>query len=91
MPRIESSFQRSLFEKCRFMWKVLFLGQIFKMEILMDLHVTRSAESENQIFSVWSECMCVCVSATSITPKQIIVQQKHQIGYSAFVSHTGAI
>ena len=41
--------------------KVLFLGQLFEMEILMDLHVLRSPESENHIFSVWSEYVCVCV------------------------------
>ena len=40
--------------------KVLFLGQIFEMEILMDLHVLRSPESENLIFSKWSVCVCVC-------------------------------
>ena len=27
----------------------------------MDLHVLRSPESENHIFSVWSVCMCVSV------------------------------
>ena len=27
----------------------------------MDLHVLRSPESENHIFSKWSVCMCVCV------------------------------
>ena len=41
--------------------KVLFLSQIFEVEILMDLHVVRSPESENHIFSVWSVCMCVCL------------------------------
>ena len=33
--------------------KELFWGQIFEMEILMDLHVLRSPESENHIFSGW--------------------------------------
>ena len=42
--------------------KILFLGQIFEMEILMDLHVMRTPESENHIFSVWSVCACVCAS-----------------------------
>ena len=37
------------------------LGQIFEMEILMDLNVLRSPEPENHIFSVWSVCMCVCL------------------------------
>ena len=41
--------------------KYCFWYQIFKMEILMDLHVLRSTESENHIFSVWSVCICVCV------------------------------
>ena len=39
--------------------KLLYLGQIFEMEILMDLHVLRSPESENHIFSKWSVCLCV--------------------------------
>ena len=45
--------------------KALFFGQIFKMEILMDLYVLKSPESGNHIFSVWSLCLyvCVCVSA----------------------------
>ena len=47
--------------------KVLFLDLIFEKELLMDLHVMRSPESENHIFSVWSVCMCVCVSVISIT------------------------
>ena len=37
------------------------LGQIFEMEILMDLHGLRSPESKNRIFSKWSVCMCICV------------------------------
>ena len=41
--------------------KVLIWGQIFEMEILIDLQVLRSLESEKHIFSVWSVCMCVCV------------------------------
>ena len=41
--------------------EVLFLGQIFEMEILMDLNVMRIFESENHIFSVWSVCMYACV------------------------------
>ena len=47
--------------------KVLLLGQIFKMEILMDLHVFRAPESENHIFSKWTVCMCVCYQHNSKT------------------------
>ena len=39
--------------------KVLFLSKIFEMEILIDLLVMGSSESENRIFSVWSVRMCV--------------------------------
>ena len=39
--------------------KILFWGQIFEMEILMDLHIMRSPETVNYIFSVWSVCMYV--------------------------------
>ena len=38
-----------------------FLGQIFEVEILMELHVLRYPESEKHIFSVWSVCVCLCV------------------------------
>ena len=41
--------------------KVLILDHILETEILPDLHVLRSPESEKQIFSVWSVCMCACV------------------------------
>ena len=54
--------------------KLLFLGRIFKMEISMDLYVLRSLESENHIFSVWSVCVCLCVSVISITHKQITAE-----------------
>ena len=36
--------------------EILFLGQIFEMEILTHLHVLRSPESKN-IFSGWSVCV----------------------------------
>ena len=42
--------------------KILFQGQIFEMEILMDLHFISSPESENNTFRIRSVCMCVCVS-----------------------------
>ena len=34
-------------------------GQIFEMEILIDLHVLRTPETENHIFSVWSVYLCL--------------------------------
>ena len=52
------------------------LDKIFEMEILMNLHLFRAPESENQIFSCWSVCIyvcvCLCVSLISITQKQIV-------------------
>ena len=54
--------------------KELFLSQIFEMEVLMDLHVMKSLESENYIFNVWSVCMYVYMSAISITQKQITAE-----------------
>ena len=45
--------------------KVLFWGQISEVEILMDLHIMRSTESEIHIFSGCSVRMYVC----SITQK----------------------
>ena len=55
-PAIESLFLFSLTHICE-----LFSGYTFEMEILIDLQVLRSPESENNIFSVWSVCMCACV------------------------------
>ena len=47
--------------------KVLFLGQIFGMEIFMHLHFLTYPESEIHIFSDWLVCLyvyqCVCLSA----------------------------
>ena len=40
------------------------LGQTFEMEILMDLHVLRSPESENHIFNCWiyvHACVYICM------------------------------
>ena len=37
--------------------KVLFWGKIFEMEILIDVYVIRSPESEIHIFRVWSVCL----------------------------------
>ena len=42
--------------------EIIVLGQIFEMEILMDLHVLRDPEYENHISSALSVCMCVCMS-----------------------------
>ena len=39
--------------------QVLFWVQIYETEILMDLHVLRSPESENHIFRCCSVCVCV--------------------------------
>ena len=47
-----------------------FWGQVFEMEILMDWHVSRSPESENDIYSGF----CVWVSAISISQKQITAE-----------------
>ena len=44
------------------------LGQIFKIDILMDLLVLRSPESENHIFNGWS--FSLSFSVIGITQKQ---------------------
>ena len=41
--------------------KILFLRQIFQMEILTDLQVLMSSEPESNIFSYWSVCICISV------------------------------
>ena len=39
--------------------KIIFWSQILEVDILMDLHILRSSKSENDIFSGWSEYVCV--------------------------------
>ena len=53
-----------------------------------DLHVFRSHESENHIFSAWSVCMHVCVSVISIAQKKL--QHDLQIWHSKSVSSVNA-
>ena len=45
--------------------KVLFWGQIFEIEILMDLQILSSPESENHIFSGWFVYVCACYEHSS--------------------------
>ena len=69
--QMKLNFQKSVFTflslTCVMVEKVLFLREIFEAEILMDLHVMRTYEFENHIFSVWSLCLCVHVPVISIT------------------------
>ena len=53
----------------------------------MDLHVLKSPESENHIFSVWSVCMSlyVCVSLITITQKQITVETSNLAFYICII------
>ena len=62
---------------CLYIEKILFWGQIFEVEILMDGHILRSRESEKHIFSVSS----VCVSVISITQKQITAESSNVVLY----------
>ena len=64
-------------------------GKNFELQILIDLHVLRSAESENHIFSVWSVCIsvsvclsvCLCVCVISMTQKQITAESTNLAFY----------
>ena len=49
--------------------KVFILGQFFEMQILMDLHVLKSPESENDIFSRWSLSLCVYLFSAQLQNK----------------------
>ena len=62
--------------------KVLFSGQISEMEILMELHVLRSPESENHIFSVWCVYACVCVCVCVCVCLSVCYQHNTKINYS---------
>ena len=74
--------------------KELFLSQIFKTEILIDLYFMRTPESENHTFSIWSVCMCVslcvcvCVSECfffSITQKQTTAETSNLLFYICII------
>ena len=54
--------------------KLLFLNQIFELEISMDLHVLGSTEFKNHICIDWSVCMSVYASAISIIQKQVVAE-----------------
>ena len=41
--------------------KVLFSGRFFEIEFSLDLHVLRSPESKNHVFSAVGLCVCVSV------------------------------
>ena len=59
--------------------KVLSLGQIFEIEILMELHVLGSSEYENNIYG--SSSMCV----VRITQKTFIAETPNLVLYSTFL------
>ena len=63
--------------------KVLFLGQIFEIDILIDLHVLRSLESKNQIFIGWSVCLTTCYHHYWKNR----VQQKLQVWFSSLLKY----
>ena len=54
--------------------KVLFSGRFFEIEFSLDLHVLRSPESENHVFSGWSLCVCVCLCVNTITQERKVVE-----------------
>ena len=66
--------------------KVVFLDQTFEMDILTDLHVLKSPESEKNIFNGWFVCMLVCVSVISMTQKQITAEPSNLVFYACIIS-----
>ena len=68
---------------------LLLLGQIFKLESVIDLDGLRSSEPENHIFSRWSLCVrvhvhvCVCIN---IAQKQIMAETP----FSPYISYVDA-
>ena len=66
--------------------KVLFLHQIFEMEILMDLHVLRSSESENDTFGLSpSVCVRERENIFRVIQKQIAAKTPNLIFYSCII------
>ena len=68
MKKYNSIFLFLLFLTHVMFEKVLFLGQIFEMEILMDLHAMRPPDLKIKFLAFR---LCECVSVISITQKQI--------------------
>ena len=70
--------------------EIIFGGQIFEMEILIDLDILWSPKSENHILIDCSVCVsayvyiCVCLLSGKLQKK---IQHKLQIWYSMFVSY----
>ena len=60
---------------------MLFLNRIFEMDILVELFVLRSPETEKRIFRGWSVYL-VCVTVIGITPKQIVAEV---IGFHIYI------
>ena len=71
--------------------KVLFLDQIFEMEMVIDLHFFRSPEPKI-IFLAIGLCfrVCVYIPVIRITQTQIVAQTPNLVFY-LFVSHVDAI
>ena len=65
------------------MEKILFWGQIFKMEILVGLSVFRSSESK---FAILAVALCVCV--ITLTPKQITIVSPNVVLYILVTSRS---
>ena len=63
--------------------KVLLFGQIFEVEILIDLHVLSSHEFKNHIFS--GLCMYVCASFITVTQKQIAAESSNLAFYICII------
>ena len=73
--------------------KVLFCDQILKIEILMNLSVLKSLESECRIFRLrvkFFECVRVCFSVCYQHNSKNKVRQKPQIWHCTFASRVEA-
>ena len=68
--------------------KILFLGQIFEIELLMNLRVFRFPQSKNLIFSglpayvCGCRRLCVCVCVSSLNNSQINNTRNSKLGIS---------
>ena len=75
MYKSNEKFHTNIILKCQVLlsfthiWLRLFWGEIFEVEILMELHVLKSSETENPVLSIWTLYMSVRLLSAQLKNK----------------------